>query len=241
MKPSLIIFQVEASRRKEGSPATSFCLFQMWCQIFTEVDLKSISWISSPLWEAPRRDGCTRHIRRRMLYQNLTRWNERVEFSQRMHFLYRSFYVNMKNQHFFSWSCCYLKVLSKWLFSLSIRVHALWMCYNEQSLYLYLGGNNCPRISKSKQRPSPAELVWNQFDMALTSMYTKVLTEWDETKRSTKCWQRNMSQYSLLPVTISFVRIYHPMETFSVFSCAKCEEAPLLQIGFAWLGSSVSM
>lgn len=137
-----------------------------------------------------------------------------------MHFLYRSFYVNMKNQHFFSWSCCYLGVL--WLFSLSIRVHALWMCYNEQSLYLYLKKKTkkqLPKdVSKSKQRPSPTELVWNQFDMALTSMYTKVLTGWDETKRSTKCWQKNMSQYSLLPVIIeSFVIIYHPVETFSVF------------------------
>lgn len=37
--------------REGGLLKTSFCLFKMWCQIFTEVDLKSISWISSPLWE----------------------------------------------------------------------------------------------------------------------------------------------------------------------------------------------
>lgn len=116
-----------------------FLPFQMWCQIFTEVDLRFISWISS-LWEVSRQDGAARRIRRqiRNAVSELNLMNERVEFSQRMHFLYRSFYVNMKNQHFFSWSCCYLGVLSKWLFSLSIRVHALWMCYNEQSLYLYL-------------------------------------------------------------------------------------------------------
>lgn len=40
---------------------------------------------------------------------------------------------------------------------------------------------NCPWISKSNQRPRPTELVCNQFDTALTSMYTKVLTKWDET------------------------------------------------------------
>lgn len=126
---------------------------------------------------------------------------------------------------FFSWSCCYLGVL--WLFSLSIRVHALWMCYNEQSLYLYLKKKkkNCPRISKSEQRPSPTELVCNRFDMAPTSMYTKVLTGWDETKRSTKCWQKNMSQYSQLHVIIkSFVIIYHPVEK-------RPGDAPLLQMG----------
>lgn len=148
----------------------------MWCQIFTEVDLKFISWISAPLWEAPRQDGFTRRIRRqiRNAVSELDPMNERVKFSQWMHFLYRSFYVNMKNQHFFSWSCCYLGVLSKWLFTLSVRVHALWMCYNEQSLYLYLE-KNCPRISKSKQRPSPTELVCNQFEWLWPACIPKCL------------------------------------------------------------------
>lgn len=58
--------------------------------------------------------------------------------------------------------------------------------------------------------------------MAVTSMYTKVLTESDETKRTTKCRQRNMSQYFEVSVVISFVRVvHHPVETFSVFSCEK--------------------
>lgn len=44
-----------------------------------------------------------------------------------------------------------------------------------------------------------------------------------------------MSQYSLPPVLIHFVCIiYHPVKSFSVFSCEKPEEAPSLQAGFAW-------
>lgn len=128
-----------------------------------------------------------------------------VERRQQVRFLYRSFYVNMENLHFFFWSCCYLGVLSNRHTSLSIRVHALWMSYNEQSLYLYLKKKNCPRILKSTLRPSPSVLSCNRVDVTLTSMYTKVLTEWDDTKRSTKCWQRNLSQNSPLPVLIHFV------------------------------------
>lgn len=81
-------------------------------------------------------------------------------------------------------------------FSLSIRVHAFWTCYNEQSLYLYVK-RNCSRIPESKKRPSPAELWINKLDVSLTSMYTKVFTKWDKTKRSTKCWQRKMSVFSI--------------------------------------------
>lgn len=124
-------------------------------------------------------------------------------------------------------------------FSLCPSECMLYECVTMNSLCIFTwgGGRDCPRISKSKQRLSPAELVCNQFDMALTSMYTKVLTEWDETKRSTKCWQRNMLQYSLLPVIISFVRIYHPVESFSVFFCEKSEEAPFAPDGICmnWL------
>lgn len=128
-----------------------------------------------------------------------------AERRQQVRFLYRSFYVNMENLHFFFWSCCYLGVLSNRHTSLSIRVHALWMSYNEQSLYLYLKKKNCPRILKSTLRPSPTVLSCNRVDVTLTSMYTKVLTEWDDTKRSTKCWQWNLSQNSPLPVLIHFV------------------------------------
>lgn len=122
-------------------------------------------------------------------------------------------------------------------FSLCPSECMLYECVTMNSLCIFTWRkktkkNNCPRISKSEQRPSPTELVCNQFDMALTSMYTKVLTGWDETKRSTKCWQKNMSQYSLLPVIIkSFVIIYHAVETFSVFSCERPADAPLLQMG----------
>lgn len=67
----------------------------------------------------------------------------KVRFGQQMHFLYLFMWL-LKNQHFLSWSCCYLGVLSKWHFYVFIRVHALWMCWNEQSLYHYLE-RNCPR------------------------------------------------------------------------------------------------
>lgn len=40
-----------------------------------------------------------------------------------------------------------------------------------------------------------------------------------------------MSQYSLLPVIISFVIIYHPVETFPVFSCEESEAAPFAPDG----------
>lgn len=88
---------------------------------------------------------------------------------------------------------------------------------------------NCPRILKSTQTPSPTEFVCNQLDMALTSMYTKVL-KWDDTECSTKCW--NMSQYSPPSVIIHFVCIiYHPVQSFSVFSCEKSGEAPFASDG----------
>lgn len=90
---------------------------------------------------------------------------------------------------------------------------------------------NCPRTWKSKQRPGPAELVCSQFDM--TSMYTKVLTEGDETKCSTKCWWKNMSHDSVVcGIIMSSVTIYHPEET--LFACEKP------QWGFAWLDSNIS-
>lgn len=123
-------------------------------------------------------------------------------------------------------------VLSKWHFSLCPSECMLYECVTMNSLCIFTWKKNCPRISKSMQTPSPTEFVCNQLDMALTSMYTKVL-KWDDTECSTKCW--NMSQYSLPPVIIHFVCIiYHPVQSFSVFSCEKPEEAPSLQTGFAW-------
>lgn len=127
-------------------------------------------------------------------------------------------------------------------FSLCPSECMLYECVTMNSLCIFTWRKKTKKqlpkdISRSEQRPSPTELVCNQFDMALTSMYTKVLTGWDETKRSTKCWQTNMSQYSLLPVIIeSFVIIYHPVETFSVFSCERPGDAPLLQMGFCMTG-----
>lgn len=93
MKPSSIILLVEAS------PATSFCLFQMWCQIFTRGWPWNLFSGSALLSEKHRVK--TRRIRFRNAVSELSPMHERVELSQRMHFLYWSFYVNMKNQHFF--------------------------------------------------------------------------------------------------------------------------------------------
>lgn len=174
--------------------------------------------------------------------------HERVELSQRMHFLYWSFYVNMKNQHFFSpdlavtWGFCPDD------FSLCPSECMLYECVTMNSLCIFTWRKknkqkNCPMISKPKRRPSPTESVGNQFDMALTSMYTKVLTEWDDRRRSTKCWQRNLSQYSLLPVIIiimSFVITYHAVEAFlSVLVCRR--RLLCARWDFAWMGSIVSM
>lgn len=113
---------------------------------------KTVSWIDSPLREASSLDVSEDEWE--MLRQNWAWWAiQRV--SQWMHLLYWSFYVNMKNQHFFSWSRCYLGgFVQMTLFSLSIRVHALWMCYNEQSLYLYLK-------KKKKQLPKDIKIHAN--------------------------------------------------------------------------------
>lgn len=59
------------------------------------------------------------------------------QVSQWMHFLYWSFYVNMKNQHFFSWSRCYLGVLSKWHFSLCPSECMLYECVTMNSLCIF--------------------------------------------------------------------------------------------------------
>lgn len=58
-------------------------------------------------------------------------------------------------------------------FSLCPSECMLYECVTMNSLcnFTWGGGRDCPRISKSKQRLSPAELVCNQFDMALTSIY----------------------------------------------------------------------
>lgn len=131
--------------------------------------------------------------------------------------------------------------LSKWTFFF-VSQRACFMNVLQWTVFVsLLGKRNCRRISKSKWRPRPPELLRSQLDMALTSMYTKVLTEREETKCSNKCWQRNMSQHSLLSVIISFVFIiYLPVVLFQCL-LEKSKKVPLLQVGFAWLGSSVSL
>lgn len=161
-----------------------------------------------------------------------------------MHFLYWSFYVNMKNQHFFLLILLLPGGFVQMTF-LFVHQSACFMIVLQWTVFVFLlegKKKNCPVISKPKQRPSPSESVGNQFDMALTSMYTKVLTELDDRKRSTKCWQRNLSQYSLLPVVIimSFVITYHTVEDF--LSVSVCRRRLLCsRWDFAWMGSIVSM
>lgn len=87
MKPFLFIFRVEPG----GPPAqrrTTFCLFpSVMSSIYRERPKKSVSRVSIE-------SRCPRNVERR----------------QQVRFLYRSFYVNMENLHFFFWSCCYLGV-----------------------------------------------------------------------------------------------------------------------------------
>lgn len=67
---------------------------------------------------------------------------------------------------FSSWSCCYLRILSKWLFS--PRVHALWMCYYDESLYL------CAGVGEGGCCKCPTELNWlvsAKCGRGLTSMF----------------------------------------------------------------------
>lgn len=119
---------------------------------------------------------------------------------------------NMKNQHFFfSWSCCYLGGVCPNDTFLFVHQSACFMNVLQWTVFVPFTWRKEKKQSRKKKtaqgyrKPSNGlvqlNLVCNQFDVALTSMYTKVLTEWDGTKRSTK-WQRNMSQYSLLPVII---------------------------------------
>lgn len=55
--------------------------------------------------------------------------SERVEIPQQTRFSQQLLYVEVKNQHFFSPPGPAVT-----------RVHALWMCYDEESLYLCWGG-----------------------------------------------------------------------------------------------------
>lgn len=185
----------------------------MWCQIFTEVNLRPISWISSPLLEMSR--GLIWNA-----VPELYLMNEQVEFHQRLHFLYWPFYANMKNQHFYSWSCCYLGVLSSDLYFCPSEC-MLYECVTMNSLCVFTWKEKLPKDLKIQANASLIQLnqyvinppwVWPAWiPKCLKVEGIKLLFQW---------WQRIMSQYSLLSVLMYFIIIYHP-ENLSVFSFVK--------------------
>lgn len=103
-----------------------------------------------------------------------------------------------------------------WLseFSLSISMHALWMCYNEQSLYLYLE-------TKIWQNPSESNWISVKSIQHVSNQHVP------------KCLLIGMKQDSLPNVgrgtchSIYFVVIFspHQKETFSVWDVKECSFA----------------
>ena len=119
------------------------------------------------------------------------------------------------------------------LFSLSIGVHALWMCYNEQSLCLYLGGRG------GGQNSSKGESNWVNVIMRHGSdqhVYQSVYWVWSKVALYHMLAKQRVTVFS--GSCSHFFCPYHPVESFSVFfSCEVRGGSFLLQIGFAWLGS----
>lgn len=213
----------------------------MWCQIFT--DLKSISWISSKKCRVK-----TYPCRVKMYPLGVSERKIRPAVSElplmsrvwsASAFLISIFLCEYEKSALFSWSYRYPGVLSKWHFSLCPSECMLYECVTmNKSLYLYLKKKKITAQGYQKPSKGLAQLnsVCNQFDLALTSMYTKVLTGWDETKTlyqmlakehvavfSTSCYHFNVHHLS-------------PSGLFpQCFSCEKSEEAPLLLMRFAWL------
>lgn len=140
----------------------------------------------------------------------------------------------MKNQHFFSWSCCYLGVLSKWIFTLSVRVHAWWML-RWTAFVSVLGKKKLPTDIKSKQRPRPTELVRYQFEWLWPACIPKCLPSVKQTLYQMLA-KELVSVFSTSVLIMSFAIIYNPVETVWLFSCERSEDAPLLWMGFCMTG-----
>lgn len=183
MKPFLFIFRVEPG----GPPAqrrTSFCLFQMWCQVFTGSDPKNQFPGSASSRDARETPSAVSEC---VSYIDLFTWIWRI--------------CTFSSDLAVTWEFCPIDTL---LCPSECMLYE-WVTMNSLCIFTWRKKKNCPRILKSTLRPSPTVLSCNRVDVTLTSMYTKVLTEWDDTKRSTKCWQRNLPQNSPLPVLILFV------------------------------------
>ncbi len=146
MKPSLITFQVDS-----GEGGLTCDQFLPFSNVMSDIHggWPEIGFLDQ-LWEALRHGD-----KLEMLLQNLNLTNKRVKFSQWMHFLYQPFYVNMKNQHFFLLILLLPGSFVQMTFHfLSVRVHAWWMCYDEQSLYLYLEKKKLPKDIKIQAKAS---------------------------------------------------------------------------------------
>lgn len=146
MKPSLCIFQVEASQWRRVSKDQFLPLKKkLWCQIFTEVDLKPVFWLSSPLWEASNRSVDYYYNYYFFFFLEVAshqpQWdNEWSLISKCISSSLCEYIFKKKNQHFFLLILLLPGHLVLLTFLLSARVHALWMCYNELSFNLHLGG-----------------------------------------------------------------------------------------------------
>lgn len=128
------------------------------------------------LWEASRQDGPSGRIRRqiRNAVTELNPMNERVKFSQRMHFYIDLFMWIWKISTFspdvaVTWEFCPNE------FSLCLSECMLDECYDEQPLYLYLE-KKLPKDIKIQAKASSNRISMLSIRMTLTSMYTKVLT-----------------------------------------------------------------
>lgn len=141
----------------------------MWCHVFTGSDpQKSVSWVSSPLWEASSQDGSTRdnldllsefhlmsNVSKCISYIDLFMWIRRIS----------TFSSNLA----VTWRFCPNDTL------LLVHQSACFMNELQWTVFVSLleGGKkrNCPRISKSKLRPSPTVLSCNQVDMTDQHVY----------------------------------------------------------------------
>lgn len=112
--------------------------------------------------------------------------DERVEFSQRMHFLISIFLCEYEKSALFSpdlavtWGFCPNDTF------LFVHQSACFTNVLQWTVFVSLLEKKNKKTAQGYRKPSKGlvqpNLVCNQFDVALTSMYTKVLTEWDETK-----------------------------------------------------------
>ena len=210
MKPSLIIFQVEAARRRRPSYDQFFAFLKMWCQILMEADLRSISLISFPLFEAS--DGSRDKLE--MPHHNVTRRaSERVDFHQQC--------VSSIDLFVWIWKISTFSpdLAVTWGFWLSEflcpSACMLYECVTMSSLCIFTWKQKCGEI-----QASPTELVWNRSDIV-------------SNQRVPKCFLIGMKQDSLPNVGrgtchgIFFVVIFsrHQKETFSVWDVKECSFA----------------